>query len=370
MKKGLSIFLMLVMAIGMLTGCKEKQMSEEEYRKLIDKKAADNEKTVAFYLSGPAGDFEITMDWVVYYMAYYERKGMTEAANNKAFYEAMYGEDFTFWKLPSTDGKETLGTSYKNAAFSSIVYSAVMYQEAVKAGISMGDKRAIKLDSTTKAFLEQYTLEERAKCGMSEAAVRKNYERLFLVDAYAEYLLQNQKIDEDAIRETIDKEDYRVYQTDYLYVPKTKYDDNLNKIELSEEELKLRGVAVKAAYQKVIDGKEMIRVREEYDAIMTFSTRDFTRAVPGMEAEYINAATALKSGEVTMLETPGGYYIIRLVDDSEFVGYEDAVSDAIESAKAKDISEIYEKMEKDYKVNTTEAYDSLQMGSYTVTGKK
>lgn len=360
---------MVVLAIGMMTGCKDSRMSDEEYLKLIDKKAAENAKTVALYVSGPSGDMEITMDWLVYYLAYYEKKGVLEATGNKAYYEAMYGDDFEFWKLPSTDGKKTLGDSYKDAAFSSAVYTVIMYQEAVSEGIEMGDNRRIKLDTTTQKFLSQYTLEERAKCGMSEECIRQNYERLFLVDAYAEYLLKNQKIDEQAIRDGIDEENYRVYQTDYLYISKNKYDDNLNKVELSEEETERRATAAKAAYQKVRDGKEMIKVREDYDEFMTFATRDFTKETGSIEEEYITAATALKKNEVTFLETSGGYYVIRLVDDSKIVGYEDAVAEAIESAKAKDISEIYENIEKEYEVSTSEAYDSLKMGSYVTVEK-
>lgn len=369
MKRLFCMLLIAVLTAGLLTGCKDKKMSEEDYLELIAQRAEDNKKTVALYISGPEKNYEVTMDWLVYYFAYYEKQALATQAENQEYFEALYGEEYDFWSLPSSDGKNTMAETYKKAAFSSMVYTAIMYYEALEQGIEAGSSRLIKLDSATQSFLAKYTLEERAKCGMSEECIRENYERIFLVDAYAEYLTENREVDEDAIRETVDKEDYRVYQTDYLYISKNQYDENLNRVELSEEEVKRRAAAADAAYEKVMMGEDMIKVRSEYDDIMTYSTRDFTRTNISIEQAYITEAVKMENGETVFLETDLGYYVIRMVDNSQYSGYEDAVQEAIDKAKAEDISDIYEEIEKGYEVTPSEAYDSIRLGQFATVAK-
>lgn len=364
MKRLLCLLLMAALTAGMLTGCKDKEMTDEEYLELIDQRAEDNKKTVALYISGPEKNYEVTLDWLVYYLAYYEKQALNTKAENNDYFQALYGDEYDFWNLPSSDGKTTMAETYKSAAFSSMIYTAIMYFEAVEAGVEAGDSRLVKLDSTTQSFLAKYTLAERAKCGMSEECIRENYERIFLADAYAEYLTENRQVDEEAIRETVDKEDYRVYQTDYLYISKSRYDDDLNRVELSEEEVKRRAAAAQAAYEKVLMGEDMIKVRAEYDDIMTYSTRDFTRTNVSVEQNYIAEAVKLENGEIAYLETDLGYYVIKMIDNTEYSGYEDAVQAAIDTAKAQDISEVYEEIEKKYEVTPSEAYESLRLGNY------
>lgn len=364
MKRLFCVLLIAALAAGMLTGCKDKEMTDEEYLELIEQKAEDNKKTVALYISGPEKSYEITLDWLVYYLAYYEKQALSTQSENSEYFEALYGEEYDFWSLPSSDGKTTMAETYKSAAYSSMIYTAIMYFEAVEAGVEAGDSRLVKLESTTQSFLAKYTLAERAKCGMSEECIRENYERIFLVDAYAEYLTENREVDEDAIRESIDKEDYRVYQTDYLYISKSQYDDDLNRVELSEEEVKRRAAAAQAAYEKVLMGDDMVKVRAEYDDIMTYSTRDFTRTNISVEQNYIAEAVKLENGEITFLETDLGYYVIKMVDNTQYSGYEDAVQEAIDTAKAQDISEVYEEIEKKYEVTPSDAYESIRLGGY------
>ncbi len=364
MKRIFCMLLLAALTLGVLGGCKDKGMTDEEYQKLIEERAEKNKTTVAFYISGPEENYEVTMDWLVYYLAYNEKKGLDTQAKNQDYFQALYGESYDFWSLPSSDGSSTMAQTYKDAAFSSVVYTALLYFEAVEAGITLDDNYLLHLDSTTQKFLENYTLAERAKCGMSEECIRENYKRIFLVDAYTNYLTENLEVDEDAVRESIDKEDYRVYQTDYLYVSKTVYDENLDKVEMTEEEQNRRAAAANAAYEKVLLGTDMVKVRSDYDDIMTYSTRDVTRTTASVEEEYITAATKMENGDVTFLETSGGYYVIKMIDNTVFSGYEDAVQEAIDKARAEDISNIYQEIEKKYEVNPTDAYEDIQLGEY------
>ena len=59
---------------------------------------------------------------------------------------------------------------------------------------------------------------------MTEEVIRANYERIFLAQQFSSIATSNLTVDREKVAATVDKEQYRYYQTNYLYL--TKSDDN------------------------------------------------------------------------------------------------------------------------------------------------
>ena len=72
-----------------------------------------------------------------------------------------------------------------------------------------------------------------------------------------------------------------------------------------------------------------------------------------------------QGGERKVLETTGGYYVIHMGDNEKDVGQEDAISDAIEEVKEEGLSGLYEEIEQNYTITTTDAWKSINRGSFT-----
>ncbi len=368
MKRVLCGMLMLMMGIGLLTGCGDKELSDEEYAEIAEQKAQNDKKVVALYATKGSNTYEITMNDVVYFLAYNELQGYQAYAEKKEEYEAVFGEGYDFWETQGADG--TMGDVYKGMAFSTIAYTYVFYYEAVEEGMKLDAQRTAQLDAATENFLAKYTPAQRARCGMTAEGIRATYERIFLADAYMEKLTAEHVVDEEAVTATVDKEDYLVYVTDYLYVPKADYDDDLKQIELTENELAERKAAIEDALTKVEKGQEMLAVRAIYDKFMTYATRDFYRTNATYEEEYIEKAVAMEVGENALLETKSGYYVIKLIDNTQYAGYDEAVKAAIEDAKNLDISKVYTELEKEYDISTSEAWDAVKFGNYIMEKKE
>ena len=361
MKKCLWAVLTLLVLSAVCSGCGKKTVSDEDYETLIQKNAETNRSTVLLTISGPDGELSVTRDRALYYLAYYERKGLSYKEEQDAYFKSLYGDEYDFWSLTGSDG-DTMQNSYKNAVFSSVVYTEIMYHEAEKEGVTVSDSQSEKLDSLTENFLNNYTLEERARCGMDYDTIRACYERMFTVSLYENRITAGTVVSEEELSELVNSEDYRVYETDYLFVASKSYDENFKEVAFSEEEYAAREAAILDVYEKAGEGENMQELQKQYSDIMTYATRDFYRTETGIEQDYIDTAMGMEDGEVVMLTVSGGWYVIKLIDSTQIVGYDDAKEAAEETVLNTTVSAFYEELEKEYTVTKLDAFNDLVMG--------
>lgn len=359
------IALTLVLVCGAV-GCKKKKMSDEEYLKLAETKAEQNKKKVLLRMSVDDGSvYEITAYDAVYYLAYNERDALEYKAQQDSYFASVYGSGYDFWSITDTNGT-TVRDGYKDSAFGTLEYVYTFWLEAKRQGMELEESRRLSITAATEKFLAGYSAEQRARCGMTEACIRENYEKIFLAEQYVEKMTTDYEVDEDAVRATVDKEDYRVYKTNYLYVSKYERDEDYRRIELSEEESAKRKAAVEDALERVKNGESMESICAMYDEFMYGGTSTFTKQQVNDDPDYNNAAMALKKGECTLFERDSSYNIIVLTDNTDFSGYEEAVDDAIATAKSTGVAELYETIDDRYELVKTEEWDAIKLGTYTI----
>lgn len=365
LRKLTAILLVLILAIG-CAGCEKRKLTEKEYEELANKQAEKNKKKVLLRITVGGEVKEITAYDLVYFLAYNEKEGLEDKSSKDANFRANYGENYEYWELTDSTGSK-MKDAYKNKAFSTIAYTYIMYYEALNQGMQLEELRKVKLDNATKNFLNGFTAEQRARVGMTEACIRENYERVFLAEQFATQMTTDYKVDEEAVKASIEKEDYRVYETDYLYVAKYDYDENFQRVDFSAEESEARKNAIDDAFKRLKDGEDMASVLASYESIMHYSPRDVYRTDTGIEKEYVDAAISLDVGGVTFIETNGGYYVITLLDKSDFVGYDEALEAALKKAESAGITELYMSYESKYSIEKTSDWDAVELGKYTVS---
>ena len=348
---------------GLLTGCGKKKMTDAEYEELAKTTAAANAKKVVMTLEKDGKVQEVTLDMLTYYLAYYETQGLADYTQNAATIKEFYGENADYWALPANTGGNgmTNADAYKETVRVSELFTLLMYYEAAEAGMVLTENRKQVLDTITENFLKVYTPEERARSGMTADVIRANYEKVLLADQFSEVAASNVKVDRDEVAKTIDKELYRIYQTNYLYL--TKSNDNEELVsKAGDTAARLR--TMEECLAKAQEGKSLEDIQKEYADILVYATRDFQRVnTSNIEPDYVTAVLAMKKGDIQLYETSYGIYVIELVDDSTFYGYEDAVTAACELESNRGIKAIYDDIEKQYKITYTEAWDEIKMGT-------
>ena len=367
MKKAIRIaaFLLVLFAAFGMTGCKKKKLSDEEYMELAEKQAERNRKKVLLRVTAGGETYDVTAYDLVYFLAYNERSALDFKKQQNDYFTATYGSDYNFWEVKDSSGV-TVKDSFKESAYASASYAIVFYHEAVAKGMKLEEVRRVAAGTATEKFLVGYSAEQRAKCGMTEACIRECYEKIFLAEQYVEKLSKDYKVDEDAIRAGIDKEDYRVYETDYLYVAKYDRDENFKRVDFTPEESAQRKAAVDDALERVKNGESMPEIKKQYDEIMGYGTSDFFRTQEEEDPEYIKASMKLKKGECTLFERESTYYIIYMSDNEKYSGYEEAVEQAIETEKNTGVASLYKTTAAQYDIAKTEEWEAVEFGKFAI----
>ena len=349
------------MLTGLLTGCGKKPMTDAEYEEIAKGTAADNAKKVVMTIEKNGKVTEVTLDRLTYYLAYYELEGRLEIEKNAEALKTFYGENADLWALPASGSSMTTAQAYKEMVRVSILYTELMYSEAVKAGLKLTDERRDALESLTTNFLNNYSAAERARCGMTRDVIYANYERVLLADQFSELATNNVTVDRDEVAKSIDKDQYRVYKVNYLYVSKSNDNEELVK---AAGDVANRQKTMQSCYERAQNGEQLETIINDYKDFMYLMPRDITRVTASnYEPDFCNAVFEMKTGEIKLLDTTYGIYVIELLDASEFFGYEDAVDQAVEEEKSRKVKNIYNDIEKNYTIKTTDGWDEINMGT-------
>ena len=349
------------MVTGLLTGCGKKPMTDAEYAEIAKSTAADNAKKVVMTIEKNGKVSEVTLDMITYYLAYYELEGRLEIEKNAEALKTFYGENADLWALPASGSNMTTAEAYKEMVRVSTLYTMLMYNEAVEAGMTLTDERKNVLESLTTNFLNNYSAAERARCGMTHDVIYANYERVLLADQFNELATNNVTVDRDEVAKTVDKEQYRVYKTNYLYISKSNDNEELVK---AAGDVENRVKTMQACYERAQNGEKLETIINDYKDFMYLMPRDITRTTASnYEPDFCNAVFAMEKGELKFLDTSYGVYVIELLDESEFYGYEDAVDHAVEQEKNRKVKNIYSDIEKNYTIKTNDGWDEITIGT-------
>ncbi len=344
-------------------GTTEAVTLSEESKKAVDEKL----KKYQSELVATIGDRELYMDEMLFYIIYYEAQGDYED-----YYNQVYnGIDDYFWDMTDEDGV-TMREKLKQYALDAAICNVIYAEQARKLGYSLTEEEIAANEATVDTIISGYTEEQIVQGGIAREALLKSYETLTLSAKYSGQVESEilAGIDEEEIKAGIDKADYEEYQTEYLFLSTTAYDENMKAIDLSEEELAEKYAIMEEAYKMIESGMDFDEVQAELSkkADVKYSERSFNPSDTMYEDAYVDAAESLADGEYSQIvKSNYGYYIVKMIDKASDESYEQAITDAV-SAKVDEIyNENYEKLLEDANVVINhEVWDLVEMGTFTL----
>ena len=344
-KRIMSLLLVIVITVGMtfITGCSKK---------------SDPAKSLVVTV----GDNEIYLNEMMYYIFYVESTG----AQYDAAYQQYTGQ--SYWDMEVTDGV-TMREQAKQYVMDMAEMYEILYDKAVKAGLTLTDDEKTQAGNNADQILKNISKDQLKLTGFTKDTLTKIQEKVIVGGKYYQKIIDDAKLDYDGIKATIKKEDYRQYNTEYLFTPTKKLDANQKSVDLSEEEKAAAKSSLTAALEKVKSGEEFSKIVEGNDKLSTntlnFTANDTTAA----EQAYKDAAMKLADDAYTqdIVETDTGYYIIKMVNSNSTEAYDKAVNDATSKAEQDAFNAEYDKIKKDYKITiNTEVWDPIVMGKTTL----
>ena len=278
--------------------------------------------------------------------------------NNK--YKESLGIDY--WDY------EYKGLTMKQLAKDTIMTRVILYDilssQAKKEGFTLSDDELATTDENEDKLISSMSEDEFKRTGRSKDILTKVYNTLALGDKYYLSVINNFEVDEEAIRSTVNHDEYREYITECIYIPTAEVRDG--KITpYSDSELE-------EAYDKITEVKRLVQNGADFDEVLkqvegSSYKRSFILTDKTAEDEYKEACKNLDNGEYSdVITTQFGYYIIHMIDNNSTTRYENAIEEAIANEKTSLFEIHYNKLLENYEINiNSEYWESIDIGSIT-----
>lgn len=346
-KRVMSLLLISTLAVGMtlMSGCSKKE---------------DPATTIAVTVN----DTDIHLNEMMYYIMAVESTG----AQYEAAYQQYTGTSYWDQKDPNDPNGLTVREQAKNYVMDTAEMYEILYDKAEKGGYTLTDDEKTQAEDNAEQILSNISDEQLKVTGFTKAMLSGVQQKITLGGKYSNDLIDGFDIDDDGIKATIKRDDYKQYKTDFLFVPTTKYDENNNSAALTADEKAAAKDTISAALKKVKAGEEFSKIKEDDNKLVN-SSLNFILDDGTAEKAYQEAATKLDNDACTddIIETDTGYYIIKMVDNNSSEAYDSAVNDAISQAEQDAFNAEYEKIKKEYTIAVnTEVWDPIIIGETTI----
>lgn len=323
-------------------------------RDLVRQRAGEYAKEVVVSVGGE----DITMDKAMFLIYSMEVRGNYYAA----YYELQYG--MNYWDMEYDDEGHTARDVFKQETLDTLIQYAVLYDCAMKNSMTLTVDEMTQNNAYVERIKEALTAEETERGGFTTDGLRNVCAWMMLAEKYYDKMTERLGITKESVRDTVNQEDYKEYETEYLYLATACYDD---KYELQEELPEVKEAymqQMQAYYEQVLEGKTFEELAQGENAPV-YKTRTFLADGTGAEEAYVKAAEGLKAGEVSRpVQTEYGIYLIKMVDENCTKTYEAAVDAAYEVERSKAFSAAYEVLLAEYPVQVNdEVWDRVLLGA-------
>ena len=371
-KIGVSLALLL-MIVSVFSACKKKEQEKEAgentgtptagvewqgfaeaNQSLVKQRSDEYEATTVVTV----GDSDISMQKAMFLIYSMEVQGNSYAA----YYESQYGMDY--WEMAYDENGRTTREVFKDETMSALIQYAVLYDCAKKNGMELTVEELSESNTFVEDLKEMLSAEETERGGFTDKNLRETCEWMMLAEKYYTRMTETLGVTKESVRETINKEDYKEYETEYLYLPTTYYDEAYNVCEESAEEIEARKAQMQDYYEQVTEGTTFETLAAA-DEMLVHNVRTFLAEGDGAEGAYKTAAVKLAEGKVCApIQTEYGIYVIRMLDDDCTKTYEATVEAEYELQRNEAFQAAYEVLLAEYDVTVnTEAWDDILLGA-------
>lgn len=287
-----------------------------------------------------------------------------------------------FWNY--NDGSGTMADSAKTDCQEAAVQQRVLYDEAVKAEYKVTEEESKQAKEDAKSLYDSLSDEQKKKTGFTKAGLQTTLEEYAVTDRFRQDKIDGLEIDKEAIKETVNYDDYREYQLEYFRIGTTETDEEGNTKEVdsavkqeykTQLETVLQQAQASEDWSKVLDtgeedGKE--EDAESQDAEektkVTYGTGNISKQNSSYSEELTEKLMKLSNGQITEIveEAEDAYYVFRMKENDSSAQYDSQVESQITQAENEGFEEIYNELLKGHEVKIyDDSWKNLTFGGIT-----
>lgn len=287
-------------------------------------------------------------------------------------YEQIYGS--SFWTAENVDNKGNNGAqAVKKEIMQNMKQREILYMDAQKNGMSLSDEEKSKVEEELKTFRKGLSDKQKEMYGLDEDTVRIVLEKKALADKYKNKIITDLAIDENAVKASVSKTDYRQYDLQYYTYAKVIEDNEGNSSKKNDKDLKEAKKNMEALQKKAAGAKDFTKGlitdtdnnNEDDKTGISYKTEELL----GSDKEFasdkvLKAIKKMKNGEVSgVLEDDKAYYIVRMENNNNPKAYQDQCTQAVENEKQ---TQFDTKYKNDIKSNYTAKAQSYWTGRVNI----
>jgi len=283
------------------------------------------------------------------------------------FYQSYMGTSYWDQVVDEESGKTNLDQS-KEDCLESIIRSEILYQEAVKQGYTVSDEDKTQADTTIESMKEQLDDAILRENGFTNSYLKDKIGKIQMLSRFQQDKIDSFDIDDQAITDGINYEDYHEYELGVFSVSKTTTDAE------SGESVDVDKETLKASYDRLVALKDTIVQAEDLSTVLGEDEQDIqyaSRTIMADDTTYgkknVKKIVKMENGTVMdVFETDDAYYLIKMINNAATSSYDTAVSNAISSEETTQFDAYYEELKEAATIEqNTEAWDDLNYGNIT-----
>lgn len=327
--KKISILILIILLF--FTACKgKKSIGNDLVNSVTKSKNSDLQK-----------DGELTPDSVVITVgdeAVTYKEALIYIYQLKEEYEPNLGENI--WSFDTGNGI-TLEAYAKNQVIDNLIKLKTICQEAKRQEITLTDDEIMEISNMATSYLENITIEDQTKYGITKELIQKVYEDNQLASKMFD--ISTNDVDTD-----ISDEEAKQIKIQYLTILTNGQDKNNNTIKMDKKQSE-------KAYQKIKELRKTAKQVENFQRFAeTNSDSKETEIIFGEDdkpAEFGEEALKMKTGKLSkVIKGDSGYYILYCVNDFDKDATMAKKEEIILEQQNKEFEEKYKEWEKDYKI--------------------
>lgn len=297
----------------------------------------------------------------------------TEAQYNMyaSFYQQLYGK--TYWEMEDVDEAGRNGASAaKKQVMDSLKQREILCMEAEKLGYSLTDEEKKAAADSMKSAMENMTDAQKKIDGLDEKTLKTVFEKNALAEKYRQVIISESGIDSEALKATVNKEDYHQYTMQY-YMVSNKEGTGEDMKDVSSEQKKKNFDNMAALKEKAKTAEDFTKLVEEGDTtgITTYQLEELV-AKDMDDSDFLTKKLRkklikMKNEEISdVLEGEDGYYLVKMVNRDDTKAYDEQCKTVVEEEENKQFNARYQELKAAYETEVQSYWKGrVKLGSYT-----
>lgn len=288
-----------------------------------------------------------------------------------SIYQQLYGK--TYWEMEDVDSKGRNGASAaKKQVMDSLKQREVLYMEAQKRGYSLTAEEEKTAENNVTDTMKNFTDKQKKLEGLDEKTLKSEFKKNALAEKFRQILIKESGVDEEALKATVNKKDYRQYTLQYYKVSNQETSGEETK-EVSAEQKQTNLTNMQALQEKAKTAEDFTKLLDDNDKTgIQYQTENLIKK-DLKDSTFLNKKLRkqimkMDNGQISdIIEGDDGYYLIKMVNNDDSEAYDNQCQSVVNEEETKQFNTRYAEFAPNY-VTEVQSYwkGRVKLGSYTI----